>query len=111
MASRSSCPNPSENAEIGGFAGLSPHDSLNQPASLDRRGPGCYHHRGSVTTPNPRLAMIPIRYFKRYRMVLDLSRPLPPVPLLPDGLFLAAVGRRFGRRSRPGQILKLSHRN
>jgi ribosomal protein S18 acetylase RimI-like enzyme len=31
--------------------------------------------------------MTPIRYFKRYRMVLDLARPLPPVPLLPDGYF------------------------
>jgi ribosomal protein S18 acetylase RimI-like enzyme len=31
--------------------------------------------------------MTPIRYFKRYRMVLDLARPLAPVPLLPDGYF------------------------
>ncbi len=31
--------------------------------------------------------MTPIRYFKRYRMVLDFARRLPPVPLLPDGYF------------------------
>ena len=31
--------------------------------------------------------MTPIRYFKRYRMELDLARPLPPVPMLPDGYF------------------------
>jgi ribosomal protein S18 acetylase RimI-like enzyme len=31
--------------------------------------------------------MTPIRYFKRYRMVLDLARPLPPAPVLPDGYF------------------------
>jgi ribosomal protein S18 acetylase RimI-like enzyme len=31
--------------------------------------------------------MVPIRYFKRYRMELDLTRSLPPVPLLPDGYF------------------------
>jgi ribosomal protein S18 acetylase RimI-like enzyme len=31
--------------------------------------------------------MTPLRYFKRYRMVLDLTRPLPPVPVLPDGYF------------------------
>jgi ribosomal protein S18 acetylase RimI-like enzyme len=31
--------------------------------------------------------MTPIRYFKRYRMVLDLARPVPPVPPLPDGYF------------------------
>jgi hypothetical protein len=31
--------------------------------------------------------MTPIRYFKRYRMVLDLARPLPPVPALPGGYF------------------------
>jgi ribosomal protein S18 acetylase RimI-like enzyme len=28
-----------------------------------------------------------IRYFKRYRMELDLTRPLPAVPSLPDGYF------------------------
>jgi ribosomal protein S18 acetylase RimI-like enzyme len=31
--------------------------------------------------------MTPIRYFKRYRMELDLTRPLPAIPLLPDGYF------------------------
>jgi ribosomal protein S18 acetylase RimI-like enzyme len=31
--------------------------------------------------------MIDLRYFKRYRMELDLARPLPPVPPLPDGYF------------------------
>jgi len=31
--------------------------------------------------------MTPIRYFKRYRMALDLAGPLPPVPPLPDGYF------------------------
>lgn len=31
--------------------------------------------------------MTPLRYFKRYRMALDLARPLPPVPPLPDGYF------------------------
>jgi ribosomal protein S18 acetylase RimI-like enzyme len=31
--------------------------------------------------------MTPIRYFKRFRMELDLSRPLPPVPPLPEGYF------------------------
>jgi GNAT superfamily N-acetyltransferase len=28
-----------------------------------------------------------IRYFKRFRMELDLRQPLPPVPALPDGYF------------------------
>jgi mycothiol synthase len=31
--------------------------------------------------------MTPIRYFKRFRMELDLARPLPAVPPLPDGYF------------------------
>jgi len=31
--------------------------------------------------------MTPIRYFKRFRMALDLTRPLPAVPPLPDGYF------------------------
>jgi ribosomal protein S18 acetylase RimI-like enzyme len=31
--------------------------------------------------------MTPIRYFKRYRMVLDLAQPLPPVPTLPADYF------------------------
>lgn len=31
--------------------------------------------------------MVPIRYFKRYRMVLDLAGPLPPVPVLPGDYF------------------------
>ncbi len=31
--------------------------------------------------------MTPVRYFKRYRMELDLRQPLPPVPPLPDGYF------------------------
>jgi ribosomal protein S18 acetylase RimI-like enzyme len=31
--------------------------------------------------------MTPIRYFKRYRMELDLTQPLPPVPSLPDGYY------------------------
>jgi ribosomal protein S18 acetylase RimI-like enzyme len=31
--------------------------------------------------------MNPIRYFKRYRMALDLSRSLPPVPTLPADYF------------------------
>src|SRR4051794_4031138 len=29
----------------------------------------------------------PLRYFKRFRMHLDLSQPLPPVGPLPDGYF------------------------
>ena len=31
--------------------------------------------------------MIDLRYFKRYRMELELARPLPPVPELPPGYF------------------------
>jgi len=31
--------------------------------------------------------MIDLRYFKRFRMELDLGAPLPPVPPLPDGYF------------------------
>jgi ribosomal protein S18 acetylase RimI-like enzyme len=31
--------------------------------------------------------MTPIRYFKRYRMVMAFDLPLPPVPPLPDGYF------------------------
>ena len=31
--------------------------------------------------------MTPIRYFKRFRMELDLARPLPAIPTLPDGYF------------------------
>lgn len=31
--------------------------------------------------------MTPIRYFKRYRMLLEPLQPLPPVPALPDGYF------------------------
>src|SRR5947209_8730727 len=31
--------------------------------------------------------MTPIRYFKRYRMVLDLARPLPAAPALPGDYF------------------------
>jgi ribosomal protein S18 acetylase RimI-like enzyme len=31
--------------------------------------------------------MTPIRYFKRYRMALDLARPLPPVPTLSGDYF------------------------
>ena len=58
------------------------------PSTLDRRCSRCYHHKGSDHNPDRRrFAMIPIRYFKRYRMVLDLARPLPPVPVLPDGYF------------------------
>ena len=67
---------------------------------------------GGAIQPRPAVStMIPIRYFKRYRMVLDLGRPLPPVPVLARRLFLAAVGRWPGRRPRPGEVRELSRRN
>src|SRR5262249_10582382 len=55
--------------------------------SLDRRIPRWYHEEARVHNPERPLAMIDLRYFKRYRMELDLARPLPPVPPLPDGYF------------------------
>src|SRR5215470_10324262 len=54
---------------------------------LDPCNECCYHVRGQGHNPDRALAMTDLRYFKRFRMELDLGPPLPPVPLLPDGYF------------------------
>ena len=77
---------------------------------LDRRPPHCYHVRGPDWTLHRACAMIDLRYFKRFRMEMDLARPLPPVPPLPADYF-AALGRRPPDGPRPRQIRLLSCRD